>query len=73
MSVFPTPNRWCDGILRGTGILLRMAFAVICLLYTRGGRRNYIPGFLSGEPAVPGIIPGGVASCPIPGRSGSDP
>ena len=28
---------------------------------------------LGGEPAVPGIIPGGVASCPIPGRSGSNP
>ena len=28
---------------------------------------------LSGEPAVPEIIPGGIASCPMLGRSSSDP
>ena len=77
MSVFHTPNRWCDSILRSTRILLRAPIAVICLLYKCGGRRDYIPGVpgviperflaaqtVSGEPAVPGIIPGGVASCP---------
>ena len=58
MSIFHTPNRWCDNILRGTRILLRATIAVICLLYTLGGRRDYIPG-------VPGVIPGKF--------SGSDP
>ena len=51
MSVFHTPNQGCDSILRGTRILLRATNAVICLLYTCGGRRDYIPG-------VPGVIPG---------------
>ena len=59
MSVFHTPNQWCDSILHGTRILLRATIAVICLLYTSGGRRDYIPG-------VPGVIPGKFFS-------GSDP
>ena len=73
MSVFHTPNRWCDSILRGTRIHTRRA----ARLYSRGSwcntREVLAAQTLSGEPAVPGIIPGGIASCPIPGRHGSDP
>ena len=59
------------------------AFTAICPVCTRGWRQTIIQGswcytrevwaalILSGEPAVPGIIPGGVARGLIPGRSGS--
>ena len=36
-------------------------------------REVWVTLILSGEPAVPGIIPGGVARGLIPGRSGSSP
>ena len=38
--------------------------------YTRG---SYAASILSGEPSVPGEIPGGVASGSFPGASGVDP
>ena len=56
---------------------------MICLVCARGWRQTLIQGswcytreiwaasILSGEPAVPGKIPGGVARGLIPGRSGS--
>ena len=41
--------------------------------YVLNNTRGVAAQTLSGEPAVPAIIPGGVASCPIPGGSSSNP
>ena len=86
VSVFYTVHQWCDGILRGTRILFLLRVAITMDLpffpHANSGKRySRDPGviagrswtalILSGEPAVPGIIPGGVACGLIPGRSGS--
>ena len=46
MSVFPTPNRWCDGILRGTRILFKDGDCRdLSFIHTRRAA-DYIPGVL---------------------------